>query len=48
MGPSSTATPGYDWSRHEDESVHGIVLESHLDDLPAIKEAHRVLKPGVT
>ncbi len=40
------ATPGYDWSGHEDESAHGIVLESALDDLPAIKEAHRVLKPG--
>jgi len=40
------ATPGYDWSGHEDESVHGIVLESPLDDLQAIKEAHRVLKPG--
>ena len=40
------AIPGYDWSGHGDGSVHGIVLESVLDDLPAIKEAHRVLKPG--
>lgn len=40
------ATKGYDWSQHEDESVHGIVLESSLDALDEITEAHRALKPG--
>jgi DNA modification methylase len=40
------ATKGYDWSQHEDESVHGIVMESSLDSLDEITEAHRVLKPG--
>lgn len=40
------ATKGYDWSQHEDESVHGIVLESSLDSLDEITEAHRALKPG--
>ena len=40
------ATEGYDWSQHEDESVHGIVLETALDALDEITEAHRVLKPG--
>lgn len=40
------ATKGYDWSQHEDESVHGIVMETALDALDEIMEAHRVLKPG--
>lgn len=40
------ATKGYDWSQHENESVHGIVLESSLDSLGEIAEAHRALKPG--
>lgn len=40
------ATKGYDWSQHEDESVHGIVMECALDSLDGITEAHRVLKQG--
>lgn len=36
------ARKGYDWGRHEDESVHGIVLE----DASALSEAYRTLKPG--
>ena len=32
----------YDWTQHEDASVHGIVLE----DAEGIEEAYRVLKPG--
>jgi DNA modification methylase len=40
------ATKGYDWSQHENESVHGIVMESSLDSLDEITEAHRALKPG--
>ena len=40
------AVAGYDWTQHEDESVHGIVLESSLDSLDEITEAHRALKPG--
>jgi len=40
------ATKGYDWSQHEDASVHGIVMETSLDALDEITEAHRVLKPG--
>ncbi len=40
------ATPGYDWSQHEDESVHGIVMDSSLDSLDEITEAYRALKPG--
>jgi hypothetical protein len=32
----------YDWSQHEDDSVHGIVLE----DAEGLGEAYRVLKPG--
>lgn len=40
------ATEGYDWSQHEDDSVHGIVMEAALDSLDEITEAHRVLKPG--
>ena len=40
------ATKGYDWSQHEDESVHGIVMETALDSLDEITEAHRALKPG--
>lgn len=40
------ATKGYDWSQHEDESVHGIVMECALDSLNEITEAHRALKPG--
>ena len=40
------AAKGYDWSQHEDESVHGIVMESSLDSLDEITEAHRALKPG--
>lgn len=40
---------GYDWSQHEDESVHGIVLDQQGVDVEAlmeIMEAYRVLKPG--
>jgi DNA modification methylase len=40
------ATKGYDWSQHENESVHGILMESALDALDEIAEAHRALKPG--
>ena len=40
------AVEGYDWSQHEDESVHGIVMETALESLDEITEAHRVLKPG--
>ena len=40
------ATKGYDWSQHEDETIHGIVLETVLDALDEITEAHRALKPG--
>lgn len=40
------AVAGYDWTQHEDESVHGIVMESSLDSLDEITEAHRALKPG--
>ena len=40
------AVAGYDWTQHEDESVHGIVMETSLDALGEITEAHRVLKPG--
>ena len=40
------ATKGYDWSQHENESVHGIVMECALDSLDEITEAHRALKPG--
>lgn len=36
------AGPDYDWSQHEDASVHGIVLE----DAEGLGEAYRVLKPG--
>jgi DNA modification methylase len=36
------ADASYDWSEHEDSSVHGIVLE----DVSAVAEAYRVMKPG--
>ncbi len=42
----AVAGDGYDWTQHEDASVHGIVLETALDSLDEITEAHRVLKPG--
>ena len=36
------AREGYDWSQHEAQSVHGIVLE----DTGGLEEAYRVIKPG--
>ena len=40
------ASPGYDWAQHEDDSVHGILLEGSVEDLQGISEGYRVLKPG--
>jgi DNA modification methylase len=40
------ASPGYDWSQHEDDSAHGILLEGSTEDLRGISEGYRVLKPG--
>jgi len=45
----TTTGTGYDWDQHEDESVHGIVLDQQGMDVEAlmeIMEAYRVLKPG--
>jgi DNA modification methylase len=39
------AGPGHDWSAHESDSFHGIVLESE-NSKSEIEEAYRVLKPG--
>lgn len=40
------ATGQYPWHDHADASVHGIVLETDINNLQEIEEAHRVLKPG--
>jgi len=45
----ATTGSGYDWGQHEDDSVHGIVLDQKGVDAEALTEimgAYRVLKPG--
>lgn len=36
----------HDWSSHEEDTFHGVVLSCDKDDHSAISEAYRVLKPG--